>query len=85
MTLNHTFLNAQGVNSPVAGITDAIFGTGGHDGMVDRQTGLFRDVKLPAHLTHKRQTHGPHLHKKEKEKLKIRSKFIIRAEEFPGY
>lgn len=85
MTLNHTFLNAQGVNSPIAGITDAIFGTGGHDGMVDGQTGLFRDVKLPAHLTHKRQTHGPHLHKKEKEKLKKRSKFIIRAEEFAGY
>lgn len=62
MTLKHTFLNAQGVNGPVSSITDAVFGTGGHDGVVDGQTGLFRDMKLPAHLTHERQTHGPHLH-----------------------
>lgn len=61
ITLTHTFLNAQGVNGPVAGIADAIFGPCGHDSVVDGQTRLFRDVKLPAHLTHERQTHGPHL------------------------
>jgi len=52
MALKHTFLNAQGVNGPVSSITDAVSGTGGHDGVVDGQTGLFRDMKLPAHLTH---------------------------------
>lgn len=56
-----TFLYAERVDGPVARVDDSVLGTGGHDGAVHREAGVFGNVQLPAELTDKRQPHGPHL------------------------
>ena len=57
----HTFLDAQGVNGPVAGIDEAVLGPRGHQGLVHGQAGWPRGVQLPAQLPHEGQPHGPDL------------------------
>lgn len=59
---NLTFLDAERVDGSVGRVLDAVFGTGGHDGLINWQAGGFRDVQLPAELSDERQTHGSYLH-----------------------
>lgn len=60
-----TFLDAERVDGSVAGVDDSVVGAGGHDGVVDREAGVFGNVQLPAELAHKRQAHGPDLEERE--------------------
>lgn len=48
-----TFLYAERVDGSVARVDDSVFGTGGHDGVVDGETGIFWNMQLPAKLTDK--------------------------------
>lgn len=57
----HTFLDAQGVDGPVAGIDEAVLGPCGHQGLVHGQAGWPRGVQLPAQLPDEGQPHGPDL------------------------
>lgn len=59
---NLTFFDAERVDGSVARVLDAVFSTGGHDGLIHWQAGVFRDVQLPAELSHEGQTHGSYLH-----------------------
>lgn len=61
VTAELTFLDAERVDGSVAGVDDSVVGAGGHDGVVDREAGVFGNVQLPAELAHKRQAHGPDL------------------------
>lgn len=56
-----TFLYAERVDGPVAGVDDAVLCTSSHDSMVDWQASIFGDVQLPAKLPDKWQTHSSHL------------------------
>lgn len=66
--LEVTFLYAEWVDGPVAGVGDAVLCTSSHDSMVDWKARVFGNVQLPAELSDKWQTHSSHLDKRGEER-----------------